>query len=265
MSYIAARDISQWQGDLNFDLVTEPIVIMKASGGDAGLYYDSKCTRNWSEAKRTGKHRGYYHFAGGGDPIQEADFFLKAVSPLEENDVLALDWEIQHTDPVGWSTTFVNHIHDKTDVWPLIYMNTSTFLAHNWTPVTTNCGLWIADYRFTPDQDVPTHHTYVMHQFKAVQGYGDMNAWFGTLEQFDKYGYHAPVVTPVPTPTLEPTPVPPQPEPVPVPTPEPTPTPEPSPAPVPTPPVEVPKQSLADFITSLFKKIMEWLSFWKKG
>jgi lysozyme len=260
---IDAVDISQWN-NYPFDSAPEQIVIIKASGGDNGLYFDSKCTSNWLNAKRTGKSRGYYHFAGATDPLGEADFFLRAVSPLEENDVLALDWEVQHTDPVGWCLAFVNHIHDKTGIWPLIYMNTSTFLAHDWSPVTANCGLWIADYRFTPDQDVPTHHTYVMHQYKAIQGYGDKDAWFGTIEQFHKYGYHAPVPTvpaPAPTPEPQPTPVPvpptPTPEPAPVPTPEPTPTPTPDPIPEPTPvPPTVPK-------LKWWQVILKWLGLLK--
>jgi lysozyme len=94
MGYLAAVDISQWQGAYK-DYGT-PIVFIKVSGGDDGVYYDSQANNNYNQAKAAGKGIGMYHFAGGKDPVVEADFFVKACSPLEEGDVLVLDWEVQH-------------------------------------------------------------------------------------------------------------------------------------------------------------------------
>lgn len=233
MSHIPAIDVSQWQGAINWGTISEPIAIIKMSGGDAGLYFDSKANANYYGAKAAGKHVGGYHFAGGGDPVAEADFFLKAMTPLAQNDVAALDWEIQHADPVGWCVAFVNRWHDKTGFWPLIYMNLSTLNAHDWTPVLANCGLWLAAYNNNPDGPALTGHTYVMHQY-ADAPWCDHDAWYGDVASFDKYGYQAPAPAPAPTPI---TPAPPTP-PTPVPQP-PAPAPEPTPEP-PTPPVEPP-------------------------
>lgn len=261
-----AIDVSQWQGDINWGAVPYEIVIMKASGGDAGLYMDSRCFRNYDQAKHVnGKAVGLYHFAGGGDPTAEADFFIRACQPIEEADVFVLDWEIQHPDPVSWCAAFIDRVIAVTGTKPLIYMNTSTENAHDWSPVIgRDIGLWVADYRFSPDGDVPIQHwsTYAMHQYTSggnVPGISnpvtglprvDMNEWFGTKEQFKKYGYHyappaptpepTPTPPPAPDPTPEPAPAPdpvpvPEPTPTPTPDPEPTPTPEPTPDPVPTP------------------------------
>lgn len=229
MAHINAIDVSQWQGNINWSAVNVPIAIIKMSGGDAGLYTDSKANQNYYGAKAAGKLVGGYHFAGGGNPENEADFFVAAMSPLEENDVLVLDWEIEHPDPVGWCTRFVNRVHDRTGVWCLFYTNGARVNAYNWSPVLNNCGLWVAWYGMDPEGNLPIKRSYVMHQYTSggsvpgIAGRVDMDAWFGTLDQFKKYGYHKP---PAPTPQPQP-----QPEPQPVP----------PPTPVPDPPKEDPK------------------------
>jgi len=83
----------------------DPAIAIKMSGGDDGLYYDSQATNNYNHAVAAGKVPIGYHFAGAKDPIAEADFFVRSMNPLAENDVLALDWEVSHPDPVGWCTT----------------------------------------------------------------------------------------------------------------------------------------------------------------
>jgi len=240
MAHVDAIDVSQYQGNIDWNSVPQPIAIIKMSGGDAGLYTDSKANQNYYGAKAAGKAVGGYHFAGGGDPANEADFFVAAMSPLEENDVLVLDWEIEHADPVGWCNTFVNRVHERTGVWPLFYTNGARLNQYDWSPVRNNCGTWVAWYGQDPEGNLPISGPYVMHQYTSsgtvpgIAGRVDLDAWFGTLDQFKLYGYHA--STP-PTPQPEPEPTPP-PDPVPTPDPEPTPepTPEPEPTPDPTPP-----------------------------
>lgn len=232
MSFIPAIDVSQYQGQINWANISEPIVIMRLSYGDAGHGYDAQASKNYYGAKNAGKAVGCYHFAGGGDPIAEADFFIRGMQPLEENDVMVLDWEIQHNDPVNWCATFMNHVHDKTGAWPLLYINLSTLNSFDWTPVLQNCGLWLADWNGNPDGPAVTSHTYVMQQYNDGP-WCDHDAWFGTIDQFKKYGWHEPVATPVPTP-----------EPAPQPTPTPDPTPAPEPTPTPVAPPEVPAEPI---------------------
>lgn len=208
MSHITFNDISQWQGNVNWAVHPYPMVIIKMSGGDAGLYLDSKANQNYYGAQGAGKAIGMYHFAGGGDPTNEADYFVNACSPLAVNDVLVLDWEVQHSNPVGWCQTFVQRVHDKTGVWPLIYFNGSTWNSYDWTPVTKNCGVWVAWYDRDPEGTLPVGgKIYVAHQYTSsgstpgIAGRVDTNAWFGTLDQFKKYGYKA--STPPPQPVIE--------------------------------------------------------------
>src|SRR3954470_5912939 len=117
-SVIRAIDVSQYQGVIDWNQVQAEIAMIKVSGGDNGLYYDARATSNYINAKAAGKAVGMYHFAGGGQPEEEADFFIRACSPLEQDDVMVLDWEIQHPNPVEWCRRFIQHVIDKTGVRP---------------------------------------------------------------------------------------------------------------------------------------------------
>lgn len=212
MSYINALDVSRWQGDINWAAVKEAgyqIAVIKISGGDDGFYFDSKANQNYNNAKANGLSVGGYHFAGGTDPVAEAEYFVKGMSPLEENDVLVLDWEIQHSNPVNWCTQFVNKVHELTTVWPIIYMNGSTLNSQDWSPVTNNCGVWVAWYGTNPDADLPVKYPYIMHQYTSsgsvpgISGNVDLDAWYYDIPTWNKYGYNAPQA-PAPEPITPP-------------------------------------------------------------
>lgn len=255
MSWPNAVDVSQWQGNINWSDVDVPIAIIKMSGGDVGLYTDSKANQNYYGAKAAGKAVGGYHFAGGGDPENEADFFIACMSPLEKDDVLILDWEIDHPDPVGWCVRFIQRCKDRAGVTPIFYTNQNRVVTHNWQAVVDqNVGLWVAHYGLSPDENmnVGAWPTYIMHQYTSngsvsgIAGRVDLDAWFGSVDQFRRYGFQ-PFAGSLPAPTPEP--VPPL-----------LPVPEPAPAlnPLPVPP-PAPVKDYAEENNGLLKQILTLL------
>lgn len=205
-----AKDISKYQGA--WQDTGEPIVIMKISGGDAGLYYDGSASSNYSSAVAAGKHVGGYHFIGWtAGAVQEASFFVRGMAPKVENDVYALDVENgQVSIPANapqYVLDMVNYIHSQTGVYPIIYMSLSTLNAHDWSAVLALCGLWLADWNGNPSGTIPTTSTYIMQQYADGPNY-DHDEYFGpSLESFDNFGYKAakdpttqaaPAPTPVP-------------------------------------------------------------------
>jgi LysM repeat protein len=78
-------DISRWQG--NYDLAkaqTEGVqfVIIKAGGGDDGLYQDSKFESNYEKAEKLGLPKGAYFYGDAksvADAEKEADKFLSII------------------------------------------------------------------------------------------------------------------------------------------------------------------------------------------
>jgi len=128
-------------------------VLMKATQGNA--YLDHEFSENKGEARKIGEYLGSYHFAGKGfldgnnklyyvaqDPKEEADWYLKNAD-FKNGEMLILDWEIQHSDPVAWCKTFRQRVIDKTGVEPWVYLNESTFLKYAWP---LDWKYWIAKY-----------------------------------------------------------------------------------------------------------------------
>lgn len=238
---IPALDISQYQGA--WQDRGDEIVMIKMSGGDAGLYFDSQATGNYNGAKADGRHTGGYHFIGWTlGAAQEASWFWRAMSPVQENDVFALDIEngavAVPANAPQYVLDMINYLETQGVTGGLVYMNLSTLNAHDWSAVLAKWGLWLADWAVAPQDNIPTTHVYVMQQYSDGPSY-DHDEWFGTLAQFDAYGYHAPnaptpAPTPAPAPAPDPTPAP-TPDPTPSPTPTPSPSPEPTPDPSPTP------------------------------
>jgi len=268
---ILFHDISQWQN--NYDMNDgNPAIAIKMGGGDAGLYFDSKASANYYNAVQAGKIPMGYWFAGGNNPIDEAKKFLQAMSPLAENDLMILDWEIQHADPVGWCRDFTTYIHDQTGVWCWVYMNMSTANAYDWSSVFNNCGYWCAAPSFSFDATLPVKYPQIAQQGPIVNGV-DTDAFFGTIEQLKAYGYHL-QASPSPAPAPEAQPivpvVPPTPDPTPVPAPQPV---DPAiveapvivPLPLPEPPVIAPLPPVAPPIfihpvnESWFRKLIAFL------
>jgi len=210
---IPVVDISQYNGPW-IDR-GEDADMIKIGGGDAGIYFDPDAATNYTDAKDHQKGVGGYWFIGWTiGSAQEASAFLRGMSPLAENDVYALDIErgavAVPADAVAYVTAMVTYIHDKIGVWPMLYMSLSTLNSYNWDSLLANCGLWLADWAVSPQANIPTTHSYIMQQYSDGPNY-DHDEFFGTLAQFNAYGYHAPqssptvaTVTPVESSTTQP-------------------------------------------------------------
>lgn len=240
MADIRFHDISQWQGNYDMDADQAPLIFFKMSGyyyGSKTGYYDPQAARNYNNAIRTGKLPGMYHFAGGGDPRQEAEFFVGACSPLADGDLLILDYELTAemsppADPSAWCLAFVERVRELTGKYPLFYTYYAMLKQHGFQAVLDRCGLWIAHYGVAPEDTIANCPNYIIHQYTSTPI--DTNACFINLETLRKYAYSS--VQPQPAPVPQPLPAP---QPTPVPVPAPTPTPEPTPQPTPTPAPEV--------------------------
>ncbi|MEM9731965.1 MAG: glycoside hydrolase family 25 protein [Pseudomonadota bacterium] len=104
-------------------------------------------------AKTQGLKWGAYHLARPGNPIKQAEHFLRFTRP-EKDDLLALD--IEHNDPTKWMSlsdaeVFAKHIKMRIGRYPLLYTNhhTSQYIARNRDkyPLLSRLNLWYARYK----------------------------------------------------------------------------------------------------------------------
>lgn len=255
---IVGQDISEFQGQIDWNTYKNNtnFVVIRSSYGVG--YFDKWFGNNRQEVRQTSLPHGFYHYSYPqyNSPIDEANWFIKAIDGLQDGEFLALDFEEQYAgDKVAWCKAFLDHCKALTNVKPLIYLNQDLASHNDWQPVIdAGYGLWIAAYTYDPNNNTfngGKWQTSVMQQWTDAQavpgiaGNTDGDVFFGSQDQLKAYGYKTPqpiqqsppvvnippeVVTPVvnqpaqPAPVVEVTPTPQiLPEPVVLPS---TPTPE---------------------------------------
>lgn len=154
-------DIASHQAGMDAGKAAGDFAIIKATQGTT--YTNPYFSRHYSQAAAAGKLLGAYHYASGGDPVKEADYFLTVVGHRAGNCILCLDWEhnkgggenyvFNTPAEVDWCRKFAQRIRDRTGTWPLIYMSASVTRRRNWGPVAQNCPLWLAQYGSTEITD----------------------------------------------------------------------------------------------------------------
>lgn len=199
-------DISHWQGSINFDKLATAaeFVIIKASEGVT--YRDPMMPTYRDNARRVGMLVGYYHFARptyGNSAESEAQYFMQTIKGgIQNGDVLVLDFEVTHRDAVNWCKQWLDYVSQNMNgCKPLVYMDQSRLNGYDWQKVVdAGYGLWIAKYDNAPDVIPPSGKWpfAAMKQYTSsaslpgISGRADANTFFGTHDQFVKYGYYRP-------------------------------------------------------------------------
>lgn len=203
-------DVSNWQCDIDTAAVDADFIVAGATWGVGGI--SNTCLTNGvnqaanyqlGRATNSGKSIGVYHYAMGRDANTEADFFIDNVRGYVGNAVLVLDWEAQDNPSFGngaWIETWVRHVHERTQVWPIVYVQASA-LGQLTQFVREHCGVWVAQYasmNATGYQETPwLYGAYgeAMRQYTSngyVSGYAgrlDLNYFRGERWQWDAYAH----------------------------------------------------------------------------
>lgn len=139
-------DVASYQANLNAGTVDAEFVICKATQGT--WYVNPVCDKHYQQAKAAGKLLGVYHYAEGGDPKAEADYFLANIKGYIKEAILCLDWEPGDNARWGkndseWVKTWCDYVYSKTGVRPIVYIQAS---AISRLAGIGDYGLWIAQY-----------------------------------------------------------------------------------------------------------------------
>ena len=142
-------DTASYQAGLNYSRVPMDFAIIKATQGTT--YTNPDYVRAINQARKANRLIGTYHYAAGGNPEAEADFFLSIAHAVIGSAILCLDWEGEQNpkfgkEDVSWCKRFCDRVHQKTGVRCFIYMSKSVCRAHDWTPVAKDYPLWCAQY-----------------------------------------------------------------------------------------------------------------------
>ena len=180
-------DISNWQKGIDLSKVPCDFVICKATEGT--VYVNPDCDRAYQQAKTNGKLLGVYHYANGGGPITEADYFLNNIQGYIGEAILCLDWESQNNPMFGtgypartWISNWCKRIVEKTGVKPLIYTSAGYY---NEVYGIGDYGLWIAQYANnnpTGYQEHPWNEGAYTCAIRQYTGCGRLAGYAGNLD-----------------------------------------------------------------------------------
>ena len=171
-------DISNNQGSviaLPYLLPNVDAIVCKATQGT--WFVDQFCDGWVQQCINAGKPWGFYHFAGNDDPQFEAEWFAINCENYFKHGIPVLDWEGVHDSngnlifdqSVEWVNEFVQHVHDRTNVWPWIYANPWRF---NQGGVNPNCARWVASY-----PEVPNPTFTQAQSWECPEADGNVVAW----------------------------------------------------------------------------------------
>lgn len=137
-------DIASWQNGLDFHDVNVDFGIIKAT---EGTYYTNPCCDSWvTQLIEMGKPFGVYHFCNCEDPHAEAEYFYRECTGYIGKGIFVLDFETFQVDARTWCERFMQHFHDLSGIWPLLYVSASRLEEYNGSWIPDKCGLWLAGY-----------------------------------------------------------------------------------------------------------------------
>lgn len=172
-------DVSSWQGRINVRDMPVDFVVAKAT--EDVDYVNPYCDFVVQQCIESGKKWGFYHYAKGAGPEDEARYFIDNTRDYFGRGIPVLDFEEAYAT-CGWGVpgakAFLDAVQRETGVKPLIYMSESLCSALDWSSVASaDYGLWIAKY---PNVAHPT--------FEGVANAGaslNTGAWpFAAIWQF---------------------------------------------------------------------------------
>ena len=176
-------DVASHQAGIVTGALDCDAVICKATEGTG--YVNPYCDEHYQSAKAAGKLLGVYHYASGGNPEAEAEFFINNVQGYLHEAILVLDWESGDNAAWGdssWVARFCAHVVALTGINPMIYVQRS---AANQCVGLGDYGIWLAEY---PDYAArgwdayyPPNYSgdYAMHQYTSS---GNISGWGGPLD-----------------------------------------------------------------------------------
>lgn len=149
-------DVSRWQGTIDWALVAPHVsfAVLKATGGDGGLYRDPSFTRNAAGATAVGVPWGCYHFASrmAFDAGAEARYFCDQIRGTGWTLPPVLDWEpspgVNGTAAYHWVLAFCAEVEAALGVRPMIY--TGAYVSLDRGPGLRAYDLWLAAYTSQP-------------------------------------------------------------------------------------------------------------------
>lgn len=210
---MAGYDISNWQCGIDTSAVPGDFVVVGTTWGTGQANNPRQCltggvnrdaNRMIATARSSGKRIGVYHYAMGGNPVAEADFFIDNNVGYIQNAILVLDWESGDNPAFGnpaWPRQWAERVQQRTGVNPVIYVSDSAYWQVAGMENTHNTGVWIAQYAnmsptgYQPEPWNSGARGETMRQYSSngrLPGWGgplDVDIFYGDADAWDRIAH----------------------------------------------------------------------------
>lgn len=146
-------DVSEWQGEINFeDVRNDGIESIYIRAGEGVDYRDRYFERNYEAAKNAGLKIGFYHYVTAvnkEEAIEQADFFYSLISGKEYDMRAAMDYEFFGNlgkDAINIvARAYIDRLWERLGYRPAVYSDLSN-INTLWDSYLADFPLWAADY-----------------------------------------------------------------------------------------------------------------------
>lgn len=153
-------DISAWQRNFDIEKARQDygveFVIIKAGGGDAGLYTDKYFKRNYSMCEQLGMPKGCYFFSKAmtmESAKKEVEYFLNIIKGKRFDYPIFMDYEDKVLTLSKRALTNIAKYQlkelEKAGYWAGIYTSQSHFKDHFYDNELSHWSHWVANYSAT--------------------------------------------------------------------------------------------------------------------
>lgn len=179
-------DVASYQTGIDFSRVPCDFAIIKATEGTG--YVNPACNSQYASAKGAGKLLGLYHYATGGNAVNEANYFIDNIRNYVGSAILCIDWESGGNAAWGnmsYLEELCRQVIKRTNVIPLIYVQASEYGPVSAVAKKLNAGLWIAQYASMDPTGYQSHPWNEGSYGCAIRQYssnGRLPGWGGPLD-----------------------------------------------------------------------------------
>lgn len=188
-------DVSEWQGNINFEEVAEAgieVVYIRVSEGIN--YKDPYFRENYDKAKANGLRTGFYHFltaTNTEEAKEQARFFVSNIKGLEPECKLAMDFEVFNGLGVNEinnvAMAFLSTVEELSGKECVIYSDAYNAREVFSKELANKYPIWVADYFVEEPESNGKWDTWVGFQYtdrgriKGINGNVDRDEFTGGI------------------------------------------------------------------------------------
>jgi lysozyme len=187
-------DVSEWQGDIDFEAVRESgVETVYIRAGEGSDYIDRYFESNYEKASAAGLKIGFYHYVTAANPAEaakQARFFYSLIEGKSFDCYPAMDFEsfpgLDRDAINAIASAYLDTLSNLLNYRPAIYSDAYN-AANTWDASLTAYPLWVAEYGVMQPQNLGPWEDWAGFQYSdsgqipGIEGNVDLDQFKDTI------------------------------------------------------------------------------------